>query len=119
MSQFCPKDIKMNAAWEIFNKGTRVKCVEGGHELEEKETRVTQSLLSNTNSLTLKPFVSKIPYRGFYSTHKMWNLKYRGWGGYILKNHISYPLTFKMKQLINETINKKKNGGIAVLIRLL
>ena len=80
MSQFCPKDIKMNAAGEIFNKGTRVKCVEGGHELEEKETRVTQSLLSNTNSLTLKPFVSKIPYRGFYSTHKMWNLKYRGWG---------------------------------------
>ena len=56
----------MNAGGEIFNKGTRVKCVEGGHELEEKETRVTQSLLSNTNSLTLKPFVSKIPEANLY-----------------------------------------------------
>ena len=102
MSQFCPKDIKMNAAWEIFNKGTRVKCVEGGHELEEKETRVTQSLLSNTNSLTLKPFVSKIPYRGFYSTHKMWNLKLRG--GYILENYSSLQLAGTAPERLQQSV---------------
>ena len=38
----------MYAAGEIFNKGTRVKFVEGGLELEveEEETWVTQSLFS-------------------------------------------------------------------------